>query len=350
VRIAGHGGGAVRETIFKKEVRVPTVAPRKSQTWEIAVSPDEARTMDWAQLTIRDKVGTEVGRWHLPNYAVFSSDDSEMFQSPATASTSNANGRLIARAGETSATFDEKTGELLELSRKGAVVFSGKGPQFVAFKRQQREFVSVVAPTKLTTTEPAKLLGGGEQQRVTFTYEGNLRSVQWDIGPDLVTLRYEFAIDGELDIAGIRFDLPDTAFKSKRWLGRGPYRVWQNRQEGGVFDLHEVAFNESIPGQTYAYPEFKGFFRDWRWHSLETTAGRITVENASSVPFFALGKIPSGEKDLITDWPDMGLAFLHAIPAIGTKFDSPEVLGPQSQPAKLNGVQRGSLIFRFETE
>ena len=349
VHIAGHGAAAARETIFKKEVRVPAIAARESQTWEIAVSPEEAKIMDWAQLTIRDKTGTEVGRWHLPNYNP-GIDDSELFQSPAVASTSSSDGRLIARAGDTSAAFDEKTGELLELRRKDVVVFSGKGPQFVAFKRQQREFVSVASPTKLTDTATAKLISTGERQRVTFTYEGNLRSLQWDIGPDLVTLSYEFAIDGELDIAGIRFDLPDTAFKSKRWLGRGPYRVWQNRQEGGVFDLHEVAFNDPIPGQTYAYPEFKGFFRDWHWLSLETTSGRIIVENGYKGPSFALGKIKSGEKDLITDWPDMGLAFLHAIPAIGTKFDFPEALGPQSQPAKLNGVQRGTLIFRFDAE
>jgi len=177
-------------------------------------------------------------------------------------------------------------------------------------------------------------------------------------------LDYTFSLDAECDIAGIRFDLPDSTVKSKRWLGRGPYRVWQNRLGGGVFDVHEVAFNDATPGRVYAYPEFKGFFRDWRWLSLETTTGRLTIENGSrgtpdakdnetagnAVPFFALGKIASGEKDLITDWPDMGLAFLHAIPAIGTKFDPPEVLGPQSQPAKLSGVQRGSLIFRFESK
>jgi hypothetical protein len=162
-------------------------------------------------------------------------------------------------------------------------------------------------------------------------------------------LDFEYTVNGDVDIAGLHFDLPDSSLKSKRWLGRGPFRVWQNREEGGVFDLHEVAFNDPIPGQTYAYPEFKGFFRDWRWLTLETTAGRITVENAGdSVPFFGLGKIKSGEKDLITDWPDMGLAFLHAIPAIGTKFDFPEALGPQSQPRKVEGVQRGTLIFRFE--
>jgi hypothetical protein len=198
-------------------------------------------------------------------------------------------------------------------------------PRLVALRRKDRIYENVqMPPSKLETTW-SRLSDGA-----------------W-------RLDFEYTVNGDVDIAGLRFDLPDSSLKSKRWLGRGPFRVWQNREEGGVFDLHEVAFNDPIPGQTYAYPEFKGFFRDWRWLTLETTAGRITVENAGdSVPFFGLGKIKSGEKDLITDWPDMGLAFLHVIPAIGTKFDFPVDLGPQSQPRKLEGVQRGTLIFRFE--
>jgi len=38
------------------------------------------------------------------------------------------------------------------------------------------------------------------------------------------------------------------------------------------------------------------------------------------------------------------------IPAIGTKFNTPETLGPQSQPRKVNGVRQGSVTFRFLPE
>jgi hypothetical protein len=48
------------------------------------------------------------------------------------------------------------------------------------------------------------------------------------------------------------------------------------------------------------------------------------------------------------DLPDVGWSFLHVIPAIGTKFDTPEKLGPQSQSRTLRGVQRGELRFDFE--
>jgi len=48
--------------------------------------------------------------------------------------------------------------------------------------------------------------------------------------------------------------------------------------------------------------------------------------------------------------PDTGIALLHGIPAIGTKIDKPEVLGPQSQKNQASGVYRGAVWFHFDVE
>ena len=45
--------------------------------------------------------------------------------------------------------------------------------------------------------------------------------------------------------------------------------------------------------------------------------------------------------------PQCGLGFLHAIPAIGTKFKPASQGGPQGQPRTGRGVYSGSLSFRF---
>jgi hypothetical protein len=50
----------------------------------------------------------------------------------------------------------------------------------------------------------------------------------------------------------------------------------------------------------------------------------------------------------VLELPNVGWSFLHVIPAMGTKFDLPEKLGPQSQPRTLRGVQRGELRLDFE--
>ena len=45
-------------------------------------------------------------------------------------------------------------------------------------------------------------------------------------------------------------------------------------------------------------------------------------------------------------FPAGDLSFLESIPAIGSKFITPEKTGPSSQPAKAAGLHSGSLVFR----
>jgi hypothetical protein len=163
---------------------------------------------------------------------------------------------------------------------------------------------------------------------------------------DSVRLDYEVAHDGDIDVLGVSFGLPIDGVKSKRWLGRGPYRVYRNRLEGGVFDLHEVEFNDPVPGKTFDYPEFKGYFREWEWLHLETDAGLLAVENAGGVPFFGLYGPRDGEIPMMA-FPDTGLSLLHVIPAQGTKFDTPDGLGPQSRTPGSQGAYKGSVVLRF---
>lgn len=198
---------------------------------------------------------------------------------------------------------------------------AGLSAELIAYRRDDRKFVRVETPESALTAE-WRSLGGGAWR-----------------------LDYNCALEGEFDIVGVRVLPAGTLFESKRWLGRGPYRVWQNRMEGGVLDVHEVAWNDSTPGETFEYPEFTGYFRDWRWLSVETSVGRITIENASGVPFFGIGKPRDGVNGLL-DLPDVGLAFLDVIPAMRNKFHSTEQLGPQSQRRKITGTHSGTLIIR----
>jgi lysophospholipase L1-like esterase len=196
---------------------------------------------------------------------------------------------------------------------------SGIGAKLIAYKRDDRKFVPIEVPAD------------------------SLRAEWHDLGDGAWRLDYSYELEGEFDIAGIQLLPPGTGFETKRWLGRGPYRVWQNRMEGGVLDVHRIAWNDSTPGETFEYPEFTGFFRDWRWLALHTSGGQLTIENASGVPFFGLGRVRDGVHGLL-EFPDVGLAFLNVIPAMRNKFHSTEQLGPQSQRRRLSGTQSGTLI------
>jgi hypothetical protein len=241
--------------------------------------------------------------------------------------------------------FDVRSGLLQEVRKNDRVFPFKEGPQLVAYRRVQRQFERIAASSRLIAFRAFD--NPSDQILATATYDGPLRRVSWSRDGDALAMSYELAYEGAADIFGVGFRVPEDQVLSKRWVGMGPYRVWQNRQEGGVFDLHETTYNDAIPGQTYAYPEFKGYFRDWRWLALQTKGGDVIIENASNVPYFGLYK-PQGGVQPILDLPDVGVAFLSVVPAMGTKFTLPDVLGPQSMTPTLSGTQTARVTFRFE--
>jgi hypothetical protein len=46
-------------------------------------------------------------------------------------------------------------------------------------------------------------------------------------------------------------------------------------------------------------------------------------------------------------FPNAGISFLHAIPAIGSKFVGPKSSGPMGQPAVAKGEYKGHISLYF---
>jgi hypothetical protein len=135
--------------------------------------------------------------------------------------------------------------------------------------------------------------------------------------------------------------------KKIRWLGQGPYRVWQNRMEGTRLDVWQNNYNDTTPGESWIYPEFKGYFHDWKWASFDMTKGRIIISSGAEDSFLGVYK-PKDGKDGLLDFPEIGIAFLDAVPAIRNKFHTTEEIGPQSQAKQVSAVKRGTVSIRFD--
>ncbi len=179
-----------------------------------------------------------------------------------------------------------------------------------------------------------------------------LKEVSWQLRDDgWLRCDYSYDADGTNDFFGVVFDYPESLVKSKRWLGDGPYRVWQNRREGVTPGIWQNDYNNTITGWSgWVYPEFKGCFSDVRWLQLDTTEGEITVvpENVPFVqvltPEFPPEKLAG---NTIARLPECGLGFLDAIPAIGSKFQRAPAVSPDGAPVVAHGRFHNVLLIYF---
>jgi hypothetical protein len=239
--------------------------------------------------------------------------------------------------------FDAATGKLQRLVSHGRDI-PLRGPSLAAWRRapKLRSFVDVAGNPALRRLELAPEGADGVLARAE--YAGALREVSWKIRGDELVVRYRIAFEGAADILGVSFDYPETSVLAKRWVGAGPYRIWKNRQAGTEFGLHAARYSRSTPGVSYEYPEFEGFFGAWNWLELQTREADVVIRNGGRIPYFALYRPTPGENPVV-ELPELGWSFLHAVAPIGTKFDRPEVLGPQSQETQFTSPIEGELSF-----
>jgi hypothetical protein len=163
-------------------------------------------------------------------------------------------------------------------------------------------------------------------------------------------LDYRYTLAGEYIHHGITFDHPEEQMTGLRWLGEGPYRVWQNRTRGTWFGVHETVRHDQQPGETWEYPEFDGCFAGVRWARLGTTAGPLLISGLPAGAALRVGTPRVTHPQTTVEFPAGNLSILHAIPAMGSKFKPADAAGPSGQPARAAGVYSGSVRFEFGTD
>lgn len=258
--------------------------------------------------------------------------------------------------------FDKATGELAGVHRGEQPIALGAGPRFVAARRGDRSvdgwvaenlpkgvdrvYRPVAPPSGLTAL---RVRSDGADAVVEADYFGALRETRWRVSPDgAVRLDYAYRYDGVVELMGVHFDYPEHLVHSIRWLGRGPYRVWQNRRHGTRLDVWENDYNDSVPGESFIYPEFKGYFDDWRWATLRTTEAAVTVVNGSPGGYLGVFTPRDGRDALLFTLPETGLGLFDVIPAIRNKVNATDLVGPSSQPQRVSGERRRTVTFRFD--
>ncbi len=265
------------------------------------------------------------------------------------------------QAGNTTYRFSKKDGMLCGVSKGNRTISLGHGPRFVAVRRSDRSFdqfynhddkEAFQKKTQYTEYADQGAFDGFEWNDRTLTAKyrhGSLDEVKWrftDEGEAEVSVSYNFT--GIVDLMGICFDYPEQQVRWKKWVGDGPYRVWQNRMEGPQMGFWQNDYNDPIPGESFEYPEFKGYFSHVKWMVLGTDEGRIgitPIDGAASVGVYAPR---DGRDHILYDLPDTGLSLLKVIPAVRNKVNTTDLNGPSAQPYWAKG--KGEMRFLLNIE
>jgi hypothetical protein len=317
-------------------VALPNLEPHASLDWQAPVESGTIAPDEVLELTVLDEHAEELWTWTVPGPT--------KVDEPAPTNHIRVQGNTVT-AGNYRLAFDARTGALAELKYRGRNI-SLRGPTLAAWQRAPNARTYTPAAPASSLRKLTLTPNGESGLLARADYDGALREVSWRMVGDELAVHYAIDYRGTADILGVQFDYPETLVRAKRWVGAGPYRIWQNRSQGTAFGLHQANYSRSIPGESYHYPEFEGFFGAWNWLEMASAEATVTVRNAGEVPYFGLYRPTPGDHPVI-ELPDLGWTFLHAIPAIGTKFATPDLLGPQSQPSVFTGPIQGELRFSF---
>ena len=333
----------------------PDVAPGKVGKLELGKTD-----ADVIELTAIDPHGQEIFTWRKRHMVKLDNLSTRALRQNTQDYQKNEDAdKLVVSQGNRQYTFDKKTGRLMGVSVSGKTISFSNGPRFIAAKRSDRsddgfynhdDKEAFQKKTDYTEYKDQGAFAGftvSDSTLVANYIHGSLEKVTYRFLKDGgLYMNADYYFNGVVDLMGICFDYPEGKVKSKQWLGKGPYRVWQNRMEGPQYGLWQNEYNDPIPGESFEYPEFKGYFTVVKWMQLETTEGKIGLETMGNK--IGVYTPRDGRDHLLYTLPETGISLLKAIPAVRNKVNTTDLNGPSAQPYWSKGKGCINAILHFE--
>ena len=235
---------------------------------------------------------------------------------------------IILSADRTKIFFDNYTGMLHHVEKGDSHIPFGNGPRLL-YGEPLHEGVEIHKDKGIVSLH-VNFTHGRDQ------FTGNFKSLIWTLLENgwLQMDAVYWPADSSVHM-GLTFDLPEKIVRSVKYMGQGPYRVWKNRLKGGTLNVWDKEYNNTITGESYDYPEFKGYYKDFYWGQFRLQNNSFTVLCGSDDVFLRL-LTPDPPVTRYSDvvappFPEGNISFLHGINPIGTKFKDAVRLGPMSQ-------------------
>jgi hypothetical protein len=329
--------------LFQRNFNGSAIAPGQQGQLNLQL-PADYNKADVLYLTATDPYGRELFTWSWPLKTaeqVFLAANNEVNKGGAV-TFSETDGTLAVKASGVEIMFNKQTGLITNVKNAKSAISFTNGPVLAA------------GTTRFQSLRHYK---NGNEYVIEMNYSGDMKKATFTmLSSGILKLDYSYLPgrrDGNgFDYLGISFNYPEEKITGLRYLGRGPYRVWKNRMKGGQFNIWEKKYNNTITGESWEYPEFKGYYRDFNWVVIENKESPFIIYSGTENLFLRLYTPPkpkgAGNENTSPPFPEGDISFLNGISAIGTKFDHGEVHGPQSQKNRVGSEWiRNTLYFDF---
>jgi hypothetical protein len=322
-------------------INPPDIAPGESGRLSMPL-PDDWKNFDVLYLTVTDQYGRNINTWSwnltapeefVPRIVKTGQDKIVATETYST---------LIVTTGNTEVRFNKRNGLIATVKNNGKLVPFSDGLQFTGFNAAFKEL---------------KYYFSGGDYKVELIYNKGCHATWTIFRGGWMKLDYDYTPDGMMDYAGITFSYPENLVTGATLLANGPYHVWKNRLKGVQFGIHEKKYNNTITGQSWEYPEFKGYYSNFYAVEIQTRELPVTIVSATDDLFLHLftpetpkfSTRQTGTRGEVNPpFPPGNISFLHGISPVGTKFTMADAEGPQSQKNIYDGeTLKGTLYFKF---
>lgn len=331
----GQLTGESTHSVVKGEISAPDFTPGKKGDIRLPL-PSDWQDYDALHLTATDPYGKEIYTWTwniTPPAQIASRWTVGQKQNLETTEMDNL---LRVKVGDTEVTFNKATGKMESVCHRLKHLSFGNGPRFVGLEAAFKHMTHTVSD---------------EACIIEAIYNNNAKLV-WTIKDNgWIQLDYQYTLDGEYPYAGITFSYPETKVNGATLMANGPYHVWKNRLKGVTFGIHRKEYNNTITGQTWDYPEFKGYYANLYAVEIDTNEFPFTLVSGTKdlyLHLFTPQRPTFYSKNVGNPFPKGDISILNTIPSVGTKFSRPELGGDQGKMSKYaNETIEGTLYLKF---
>lgn len=245
-------------------------------------------------------------------------------------------------SGTTSLRFDPNSGILLSVLDKKRVTSLANFP-FLNCKAEDEAIAN-----DFTQLSNATITQEGKQWLIEANNSKGFDYIKWTLKPNgEIALDYAYTLtEGRYHYSGIGIEVAAKDVNRKRWLGEGPWRIWNNRTQGGILDVYAVDKKINIPGQVYNGPEFEGCFAPWNWAVFYLKNNlNVGFENKTDVTLGVLNPVNGFDPKKATwHYPSQeGIFFFDHISAVGSKWKEATVFGSDAQPVQIDEQITGAV-------